>query len=203
MREEPSPGGQPEADDGLAVRARTDRAAFGQLYDRFYPRIARYCLRRLFDRTIAEDVTSEVFLSVVTNFRSFPGWTETDFCRWLFRIATNAVNSHLRQFRRRKELWKAAALGRRWEQEGSGTSSAGQELSDWPAVYQAVLELDERDQTILMLRFFGDCSHEEIAGVVDATPGAVRTALSRSLSRLRERFNPARPAEPAGRNGTV
>ena len=54
MREEPSPGGQSEADDGLVVRARADRAAFGQLYDRFYPRIARYCLRRLFDRTIAD-----------------------------------------------------------------------------------------------------------------------------------------------------
>ena len=49
---------------------------------------------------------------------------------------------------------------------------------------------DERDQSIVMLRFFADFSCDEIAAVVDATPGAVRTALSRALSRLRDKFNP-------------
>jgi DNA-directed RNA polymerase specialized sigma24 family protein len=39
--------------DELVARARTDRAALGALYDRYYPRVARYCLRRLFDRATA------------------------------------------------------------------------------------------------------------------------------------------------------
>ena len=49
-------------------------------------------------------------------------------------------------------------------------------LLDWPAVYQALMELEERDQTIVTLRFFADLSHEEIGDVVQATPAAVRTA---------------------------
>ena len=98
--------------------------------------------------------------------------------------------------------WVAAALGkqlgRHWDRSGDSHSlPAEQEILDWPAVYQALLEFDERDQAIVMLRFFADCSHEEIAAVVNATPGAVRTALSRTLSRLRERFNPAVPPAPA------
>jgi RNA polymerase sigma-70 factor (ECF subfamily) len=173
------------ADDDLVRRAKSDRAALGLLYDRYHPVITRYCLRRLFDRTLAEDVVSEVFLTVAAKLPSFPGRTETDFRRWLFRIASNAVNAYLRQVRRRRELWEAAARRVAGEQH---TSSSADEALDWPVVYQAILELDERDQTILMLRFFADCSHEEIAAVVDATPGAVRTALSRTLSRLRQRF---------------
>jgi RNA polymerase sigma-70 factor (ECF subfamily) len=180
------------ADDDLVVRARTDRTAFSLLYDRYYPHVAQYCRRRLFDRTIAEDVVSDVFVQVTSHIRDFAGRTDTDFRRWLFRIATNAVSAHLRQSLRRQELWEAAARSRHWDRSGDSHSSpAEHEILDWPSVYQALLELDERDQSIVMLRFFGGCSHEEIADVVNATPGAVRTNLSRTLSRLREKFNPS------------
>jgi RNA polymerase sigma-70 factor (ECF subfamily) len=177
-------------DDDLVLRAKTDRSALGRLYDRYYPIVNRYCVRRLFDRTVAEDVVSDVFLTLASKLRAFVGTTEIDFRRWLFRIATNAVNAHLRQSRRRRELWEIA-VRRREERLPSDNSPPGWEKLDWPAVYQAILELDERDQTILTLRFFAGLSHEEIADVVDATPGAVRTALSRTLSYLRKRFNPA------------
>jgi hypothetical protein len=46
-------------DDELVVRAKTDRSAFGLLYDRYHPVLTRYCMRRLFDRATAEDVVSE------------------------------------------------------------------------------------------------------------------------------------------------
>ncbi len=99
-------------DDLLVLRARTDREAFGTLFDRYYPRVLGYCLRRLGDRAVAEDLTSEVFLSVATHLAGFLGRTESDFRRWLFRIATNAVRAHLRQSLRRQEIWDAAAHGR-------------------------------------------------------------------------------------------
>jgi RNA polymerase sigma-70 factor (ECF subfamily) len=181
------------ADDDLVVRARSDRTAFSLLYDRYYPHVTRYCCRRLFDRTIAEDVVSDVFLQVASHIREFTGTTDTDFRRWLFRIATNAVSAHLRQSLRRQELWEAAARSRHWDYDKDPHSSpANQDILDWPAVYQALLELDEREQSIVMLRFFAGCSHEEIANVVHANAGAVRTTLSRTLNRLREKFNSSR-----------
>ena len=97
---------------------RTDRAAFAALYDCYYPRIVKYCVRRLFDRTAAEDVTSEVFLKVASSVRTFPGTTDSDFRRWLFRIATNAVNAHLRGTLRRRELLEQAARNGRLGRDG-------------------------------------------------------------------------------------
>jgi RNA polymerase sigma-70 factor (ECF subfamily) len=188
---------QPLADDDVVVRARTDRAAFGLLYDRYYPGVTRYCLRRLFNREIAEDVVSDVFLTLAAKLRDFPGRTETDFRRWLFRIATNAVNAYLRQRRRRQEICEVAARRRQRDPRASSDASFEWQRLDWPAVYQALLELDERDQSLVMLRFFAGLSHEEIAAVVVMTPGAVRTALSRTLAQLRAQFNPSRPADGA------
>lgn len=188
MPDEPSES-EPVAGDDLVVRARTDRAAFGALFDRYYPRVVRYCLRRLPDRAGAEDVTSEVFLRVASHLGEFSGRTESDFRRWLFRIATNAVNAHLRQTLRRKELWtQAAERGQLDGGPAAGSETGAHDRLDWPAVYAALLELDERDQTIVTLRFFAECSYEEIADVVGATAGAVRTSLSRAIGRLRERF---------------
>ena len=124
MSVEPRICEQPATDDELVVRAQFfDRPAFSLLYDRYYPRVARYCLRRLFDRSLAEDVVSEVFLQAAAHIRAFTGQTETDFRRWLFRIATNAVNAHLRQSRRRQELWEAAARSRHWDHIGGSPPS--------------------------------------------------------------------------------
>src|SRR5258708_28196437 len=140
---------QPEADDEIVIRARTDRKAFGLLYDRFYPHVERYCRRRLFDRIIAEDVVSEVFLQVASHIRGFTGTTETDFRRWLFRIATNAVSAHLRQSLRRQELWDAAARSRHWDASGGSPSSQAEHGGlHGPAAYPAPLELGEPGPSI-------------------------------------------------------
>jgi RNA polymerase sigma-70 factor (ECF subfamily) len=171
-------------DDDLVVRARTDRSAFAALYDRYYPRIMRYCLRRLFVRHVAEDIVSDVFLHVANYLPGFEGSTETDFRRWLFRIASNAVNAHLRHTRRRQELSEAVARHRHYD----GNVMPVIEALDWPAVYQGILELESRDQTILTLRYFADLPYDEIAAIVGANTGTVRTAMSRSLDRLRARF---------------
>jgi RNA polymerase sigma-70 factor, ECF subfamily len=182
-----------ESDD-LVRRARSDRAAFARLFDRYYPRIARYCLRRLPGREVAEDVTSEVFLHVAARLRSFPGESETDFRCWLFRIATNAIAAHRRQAARRGKLWRTAAEQGRFDRPAAEhPADAELDRLDWPAVREAIDELDERDQTIVTLRFFSDCSHEEIAQVVEASVAAVRTALCRALARLREKLGSLEP----------
>jgi len=201
MGNERSTSGPAAADDVLVARVRTDRAAFAALYDRYYPRIVKYCVRRLFDRSTAEDVTSEVFLKVASSVQTFAGTTDSDFRRWLYRIATNAINAHLRGTLRRRELLEQAARSGRLGRDGPADGApADREVLDWPAVYQALMELDEREQTIVSLRFFAELSHEEIGDVVGATPAAVRTAMSRALSRLRDRFGQprVRPASVSG-----
>lgn len=167
--------------DSLVIRARTDRDAFGQLYDSFYPAVLRYCVRRLFVRAVAEDVASDVFLQVAAKMTRFPGSSEEDFRRWLFRIATNQVNAYLRQTRRRRALLASAMAAR----GGTPQGEAEVEAADWPTLYQAILRLNPRQQAIVSLRFFEHMSFEQIGGVLGQRSGTVRVALSRALEKLR------------------
>ena len=105
-----SPCSSEAAVDELVVRAKEDGEAFAALYDRFFALVHRYCRRRLRDATAADDVSSEVFLQVARAIRRFAGKTEEDFRRWVYRIATNAINAQLRQSTRRGDLLKRAGF---------------------------------------------------------------------------------------------
>ncbi len=163
----------------LIARARNDPAAFVQLYRRHYDAVFRYCVHRLFDRQTAQDVTSVVFLSVVENFGRFRG-DEQQFRNWLYKIASNAVNNHLRQAARRNVLLKRAC-----EQINNqdSTDASAEKLA---LLREAVLTLRPRYQTIITLRFFENLKLTEIAEVLGCSPVTIRSQLARALAKLRK-----------------
>ncbi|MHC4620194.1 MAG: RNA polymerase sigma factor [Planctomycetota bacterium] len=169
----------------LIADARSDPAALTLLYRRHYDAVFRYCVHRLFERQTAEDVTSAVFLRVVENLNRFSG-DEQQFRNWLYKIATNEVNNHLRHAARRNGL-----LERFCRQDGRQTGDcevadeAGEKLA---LLKEAMLTLKPRYQTIITLRFFENLKLTDIAQVLGSSPGTVRSQLARALSRLRKKM---------------
>lgn len=178
---------QPCADiDALVVAARSDRGAFGRLYEAYYERILGYCVRRLNQKAAAEDVCGETFLFVARKMSSFRGKTEQDFRRWLYRIATNQVNAHLRRNIRRKELWDDALEERRLRPDENASPSEPDHADDWRLVHRAIGQLNASEQAIVTLRLLEEMPHDEIARILDIRPGTVRTTYSRAIKKLRQ-----------------
>jgi len=168
--------------DDLVVLAKTQAGALGRLYELYYDRIFRFCVHRLFNRTTAEDVTSSVFLTVARTMRDFKGCTEQDFRSWIYTIAANQANAHIRKTMRRKRLMENVVVHWREDEEASAAWSS----LDWPTLYAAIQELKPEHQTILTLRFFENMDYDEIGRVVDARPATIRVTLHRTLRRLQE-----------------
>lgn len=185
MIDETSPD-QDEQEDDWVRRVRHDREAFAALYDRYYPRILRYCSRRLYSQSVGEDLTSDVLLTASIKIDGFRGTCGGEFSQWLYRIATNKVNAYLRSYNRRKQLLESAAHSHRIGQTEGGEST---DKLDWPAVYEAILQLKPCDQALITLRYMQELPHDQIAGIMDLKPAAVRVAISRAMGQLRERFN--------------
>jgi len=169
-------------DDDLVLEARTQAGALGRLYELYYERIFRFCVHRLFNKEIAEDVTSTVFLEVARGIRTFKGRTVQDFRNWLYAIAANQANAYIRKTSRRKELLEEAA--------GSMTASATDSTDksseqDWPRLYEAILKLKPQHQTIVTLRFFENFKYEQIAQILNVKEATVRVTLHRILNELR------------------
>ncbi|NLH17270.1 MAG: sigma-70 family RNA polymerase sigma factor [Phycisphaerae bacterium] len=152
------------------------------LYERHYEPIFRYCVHRLFDRTLAEDVVGAVFLDAARTIRNFRGSEEDEYRRWLYAIATNHIATHIRtSLRRRVLLQQAAEAGRL----GPHDEPARTDGPEWPQVWRAIQTLGRNEQTILTLRFFENLDFASISAIVGKRETAVRTMLCRSLKKLR------------------
>jgi len=167
-------------DDDLVFRARTQAEALGLLYEMYYQRIFSFCVHRLFNKEIAEDITSGVFLEVARDIRLFRGRTVSDFQSWLYAIAANQANAYIRKTSRRKRLLEEAA--------GSMRACAAQNTdnsSDWSQLYRAILMLRPKHQTIVTLRFFEKLQYEQIAKILDIKEATLRVSMHRILNELR------------------
>ncbi len=167
-------------DDDLVFRARTQAEALGRLYEMHYERILGFCVYRLFNKEIAEDVTSAVFLEVARSISTFRGRSVKDFQGWLYAIAANQANAYIRKTTRRKKLLEEAA--------GSMTAFAPLGTNNslhWPKLYTAIMKLKPQHQTIVTLRFFENLKYEQIAKILDVKEATLRVSLHRIINELR------------------
>jgi RNA polymerase sigma-70 factor (ECF subfamily) len=126
-----------------------------------------------------------VFLKAVENIGRFRG-SEKQFRNWLYRIATNAVNNHLRKTARRKGLLKTAC-----EQADSHDADCEASSERLALLREAMLALKPRYQTIITLRFFENLKLTEIAEVLGSSPGTIRSQLARALAEIRRQLKAA------------
>lgn len=170
--------------DVLIKQACSEPAAFARLYRVYYDSVFRYCSHRLFNRQLAEDVTSTVFFKAMNAMNSFKG-NSKNFHNWLYRIATNTVNDHLRDAVKRKETIRIVSDNIR-----SGSHFiANNDLSDKKVLLkQALLSLKPKYQAVITLRFFENMKLIEIAEVLGQKPATIRSILSRALDKLRKKL---------------
>jgi RNA polymerase sigma-70 factor (ECF subfamily) len=165
--------------DDLILRARTDADALGRLYELYYERIFKFCVHRLFNKEIAQDITSEIFLQVARRIKTFSGRTQTDFQNWLYAIAANHTNGFIRKSSRRTKLLEEAAVSMSAEAADCSVKL------DWPQLYSAILKLKPKHQTIITLRFFENLNYVQIAKIINTGPAAVRVTMHRILKKLK------------------
>ena len=88
-------------DVALIERAKTDKDAFGQLYELYYTRIYNYVYYRTGNVEDAEDLTARIFERAMQHIGRYQN-QGVPFSAWLYRIAHNLVANWHRDNSRRK-----------------------------------------------------------------------------------------------------
>jgi RNA polymerase sigma-70 factor (ECF subfamily) len=174
------------ADAVLVEAARAgDHDAWHELYRRVYPRLRAYAVRRV-GTVDAEDVVSETMVRAVGAIDRFT-LTPSGFDGWLFGIARRICVDHHRAAERAARRRGRAALVTNGDESAAGVSlDEGLVLADEHAQIRRVFDqLTDAERELLELRVIAGLSADATAVALGKRPGAVRTAQSRALARLR------------------
>ena len=167
--------------------------AFEMLFQRYKKPILNFALRILGNRADAEDITADVFLILFTKKNLYK--PDAKFSTWLFTVARNACITKLRKRKKMISLWF--------------TKNESDETEQWDIpdlrdlqdealikretvrqIRKSIYQLPHYQKEALVLREYHHFSYEEIAEVMQMSPSAVKSLLSRARANLREVLDP-------------
>ena len=128
------------------------------------------------DRHDAEDVLQEVFVLV---HRSLAGFDphKGAFSTWLHRIT---INHCLNQRRRHNPVTVSL------HDDPLASEFPGAQLADKEAVWQAMRSLSEKQQAVIVLRYYWELPYAEVAQILEIPLGTVKSRLDLALKTLRK-----------------
>ena len=188
-----------DPDVRLMLEVRDDNAAaFEELVARYQGRLVTILRHQVGSREQAEDLAQEVFLRVYRARKEYvPG---SKFSTWLFTIANHAAANALRDKSRRHEVTlrsrDSGPMGARpldkMLQASSGQMPARQlDKAEMREIVRMSLDaLNERQRMAVLLSKFEGMSYAEIAAVMEISPQALKSLLSRARENLREVLQP-------------
>jgi RNA polymerase sigma-70 factor (ECF subfamily) len=161
-----------------------DEAAFRVLYRRHTPRLYALALRILGHRmTDAEDLVQEAWVRAAERLHQFR-W-ESALRTWLAGIVVNCCREHLRGEWR----WAPGDDGASAEQ---ADAAAGPELT--LDLDRAIVGLPPGCRAVFLLHDVEGRTHDEIAAMLDISPGTSKSQLFHARRHLRARLQPASPS---------
>jgi RNA polymerase sigma-70 factor (ECF subfamily) len=172
---------------GLVDRARGgDPDAWELLYRRAYPRLIAYARRRLATGEQAEEAVSETMvraMGTIERYRPTPAGIEL----WFFGIARNVVLETYRAGSRQHpaDPSRLVAVPSSAPTDPEHAVLAAEEHA---LLARAFGRLSTTDQDVLELRVLAGLGADAVAEITGRRAGAVRTAQSRALARLRVEF---------------
>ena len=181
------------ADDSILSQLDESRRQFLALVNDVRPDLHRYCARMTGSIPDGEDVVQDTLARAyyeLSELEELPAMRS-----WLFRIAHNRALDYLRRYERRMgEPLEAAA-----EIAADNTAEPDIALTRQEAERGAIsqfLELAPAQRSCVILKDVLDYSLEEITAMLEMSLSAVKAALHRGRTRLRELSKVPSPAEP-------
>lgn len=154
-----------------------------ELFSAYYKDIYRYLYSLCRDVSLAEDLTSEVFLEVVKSINSFRA--ESDVKTWLFSIARYRWLNYLR---RKKRTIQTAELDELTEREPPNAVSADKTTLDRELIeriYAIINGERDRPREVALLRIDG-YSFYEIGRRLGISENSARVMFFRTKEKIRE-----------------
>jgi RNA polymerase sigma factor (sigma-70 family) len=155
---------------------------FRRLYQRHYPMLLSYALRRSSNPAEAHDVVADTFLVLWRRFDRAPDH-DAEIPLWLYAIARRVLSNQQRsRVRRERLVTRLTELSR--DSSRSEEEAVARERAH--VVVDGLMSLDPRDREVLLLAAWENLTNREIAEVLGCSENAAALRLHRARRKLTE-----------------
>jgi RNA polymerase sigma-70 factor (ECF subfamily) len=176
-----------------------DEEALAALYQRRQRGVYRFAFQMCGSKTVAEDVTQEVFMVLIREGHTFDD-SRGSLSAFLIGVARNHVLRRLRRERFYVSLEEDAESDLKKKEASPTTAGPLDDLTRTErieSVRRAVLALPERYREAVVLCDLEEMSYVEAAEILACAIGTVRSRLHRGRALLIEKLRPAYEEETA------
>lgn len=155
------------------------RDNFILLYDKYIKKIYDFVFFKVWNKSEAEDLTSEIFLKAYESMDKFDVTRESAFSSWIYKIANNLVIDY---YRTKKDVVSDELI---WEK---------------PQYYDILWDIQNRDKIkevldyldslepiqkeIFIMRIWNDMSYNEISEIVGKSVDNCKQIFSRTMKKV-------------------
>jgi len=159
---------------------------FNKYYEEHMPQVYGYVyMRTSRDKSLAEDIVSEIFLKAIENFDKFDP-KKGSFKSWIFQITRNYLIDFFRS-NRNKSNTSIDELANELK-DSKDTQSIAQNEIEKTIIKETIEALPENKKELVLLRYFSGYSFEEIAEITQENENNIRVTLHRTLQDLKRKL---------------
>ncbi len=170
----------------VALIARHDEAALGTLYDRYSRLAFSLAMRIVGERSLAEEITADAFVSVWRAAGSFTA-ERGRFVTWLLSVVRHRAIDELRRLNVRPE---GNAVELNEALQSTALPDGLDELMDvrqrQTVVRSALASLPAPQRQALELAYFGGLTQQEIADKTGTPLGTIKTRMRLGLLKMQD-----------------
>lgn len=158
---------------------------FEEIYTNYYGKVLSYLTGKVSDRNVAEDLAGDVFLRCYKNIQKFDASKGSE-STWVFTITKNLLKNYYRDRKVTASIDNMEGFDVADEQDVEEEIAQALRLEEIREFLdREIAKLDSVKRQILLMRYYDEMSSNEIAQIMNMTPGNVRVILTRTLNKLR------------------
>ena len=154
---------------------------FIESFSEYGDAIFRFCMMKVSNVELAEDMTQEVFTRYWQYVRD--GKTMTNTRSFLYTIANNMAKDWYKK-KKSYSLDEKMEYGVMLKDNSAGPDI----MAEYQEVLETIKDLEEKDREVLMLKYVEGLDPKDIAELLNETANAISVRLNRATKRLQQKL---------------
>lgn len=152
-----------------------------EIYHLYKNKIYNYLYRSTLNHYLAEELTQETFLKAFKSIQSFK--EQASLNTWLFKIARNTFLDEAKK--------KQSHLEVKFDHQETPVVDQTDQFSlldEKLLIRKVLLQLSEKDRTLIILRDQNNFTYDEISNILDCNEGQVKIGLFRARKKFKQLY---------------